>query len=166
MEGKRLIGGELVQNMNHTDLVNSWIDQQPDHEWVITEAPVSTDSARTNKSIDMVLIENYNPPLGEVYNTAMESAGSINPQKIDKMEAVLAHAPDPLDVRVLEAKPGKITFRAIGQCLSYSELFPKFYQSIRTINVVERGIVYQESDEFVEEAAEELGIRLHKFPNN
>lgn len=149
--------------MDHEELVDNWIEQQPNHQWVITEVPVSVDKARANKSIDMVLIEDYQPPLGQIYNRAIDSAGSINPQKTDVMKSVLSHAPDPLHVRIFEAKTGRISFKAIGQCLSYAELFPKSYQDIRTIKVVENGIVYQDSDPFVEEAAKELEISLHKY---
>jgi len=149
--------------MDHEKLVDSWIDQQPDHQWIITEAPVSVDSAQSNKSIDMIILEDYVPPLGRINTTAIESSNSINPTKVDRMVAVLSHAPNPLHVRIFEAKTGKISFKSIGQCLSYAELFPSCYRDIKRIKVVERGIVYQDSDPFVEEAAKELDISLHKF---
>jgi len=152
--------------MNHEELVDRWIEQQPDHQWVITEVPVSVNTAQTNKSIDMVLVEDYNPPIGKIGKTAIDSANSLNPQKTDRMEAVLLHAPDPLYVRIFEAKTGKISFKSIGQCLSYAKLLPDFYQDTRTIEVIEKGIVYQKSDRFVEQAAKQLGISLYNFSPN
>jgi len=163
--GKNDIDRLIVYFMDHDKLVENWINQQPDYQWIITEAPVSVDSAQANKSIDMVIVEDYEPPLGEIHNTAIDSAQSINPQKIDRMRAVLSHAPEPLYVRIFEAKTGKITFKAIGQCLSYAKLFPTFYQNIRNITVIEIGIVYEEADPFVEKAAKELEISLHKISN-
>ena len=149
--------------MNHEELVENWIERQPDYQLAITEAPVSVDSARSDKSIDIVIIEDYDPPLEKINRSAIESANSLNPRKTDKMEAVLAHAPDPLRVRVFEVKAGQITFKSIGQSLSYSELLPDSYRDTRSIEVIEKGIIYLESDLFIERAAEALGISLHQF---